>query len=155
MKPSKSERMLNALQKESFGYFLYEYNPDNGLVADSTRTGAPATTVATGFALSAFIVGVERGFMTRTDAVSRTLTTLRFFSMSRQDSEADATGYKGFYYHFLHMKTGLRTWNCELSTIDTALLLMGVLSAAQYYDQDSAREREIREGSEVLVGRGG
>lgn len=80
----------------------------------------PASIAATGFALAAYPVGVERGFISRAAAVERTLTTLRFFSNSPQGTECNATGYQGLYYHFLDMQTGRRAGQCELSTVDSA-----------------------------------
>ncbi|TAJ20507.1 MAG: hypothetical protein EPO60_05075, partial [Rugosibacter sp.] len=85
-----------------------------------------------------------RGFMSRTDAVERTLATLRFFWNSPQGPESDATGYQGFYYHFLDMQTGRRAWHCELSTIDSAFLFAGMLTAGRYFDADTVDENEIR-----------
>lgn len=99
---------LENLQRQSFDYFLHEANPDNGLIVDKTAPDWPASIAATGLALAAYPVGVERGFMSRGDAVSRTLTTLRFFRNSPQGPETDASGYRGFYYHFLDMQTGRR-----------------------------------------------
>jgi hypothetical protein len=141
---SFSDEKLEALQRLTFDYFLKETNPENGLVPDSTRQGAPCSITAAGFALSAYPVGVERGFIKRNDAVKRTLTTLRFFWNSSHGPEPDATGYKGFYYHFLDMKTGRRTWDCELSTIDSTFLIAGALTAGQYFNRDTEGEREIR-----------
>src|SRR5437867_6602182 len=139
-----SDRELEELQRLTFDYFLKEANPENGLVPDSTRQGAPCSIAPTGFALAAYPVGVERGFITRRDAIRRTLTTLRFFWNSPQGPEPDATGYKGFYYHFLDMKSGRRTWNCELSTIDSTFLIAGALMTAEYFKRDTDDEREIR-----------
>src|SRR5260221_7816307 len=99
---------LEILQRDSFSYFVHETNPANGLVLDKTAANWPASIAGTGFALAAYPVGVERGFMSRSSAVERTLATLRFFWNSPQGPEADATGYKGFYYHFLDMQTGRR-----------------------------------------------
>ena len=110
---------LERLQHDSFTYFLNEANPANGLVIDKTAPNWPASIAATGLALAAYPVGVERGFMSRAAAVERTLRTLRFFWSSAHGPEPDATGYKGFYYHFLDMQTGRRAWQCELSTVDT------------------------------------
>jgi hypothetical protein len=139
-----SNKRLERLQRLTFDYFLNEANPRNGLVPDSTRPGAPCSITATGFALAAYPVAVERGFITRDEAIERTLATLRFFWTSEQGTRPDATGYKGFYYHFLDMKTGRRAWNSELSTIDTTFLLAGALTAAEYFDRDAGQEREIR-----------
>ena len=127
--PQAADAELKMLQHESFSYFLHETNPDNGLVIDKTAADWPASIAATGFALAAYPVAVERGFMRRAAAVERTLTTLRFFWNSPQGPEPDATGYQGFYYHFLDMRTGRRAWQCELSTIDSAFLLAGALTA--------------------------
>jgi len=141
---------LEQLQFESFSYFLHETNPANGLVLDKTTENWPASIAATGLALAAYPVAVERGFMTRAEARERVLTTLRFFWNSKQGPEPDATGYKGFYYHFLDMQTGQRAWQCELSTIDTAFLLAGMLTASVYFDAECDEETEIRTLTEAL-----
>ncbi len=151
--PSFSDKKLATLQRLTFDYFLKETNPRNGLVLDSTRQGAPCSIAATGFALASYPVGVERGFLKRQQAIERTLTTLRFFFNSRQGTEPDATGYKGFYYHFLDMKTGRRVWNCELSTIDSTFLMAGALTAAEYFDRDTDDERELRELAHAIYAR--
>jgi hypothetical protein len=134
----------DALQRDAFAYFVHEVNPTNGLVADKTQEGAPASIAAVGLALASYQVGVERTFISREEAVERTLTTLRFFHDSPQGVDEDATGYKGFYYHFLDMKTGRRFGNCELSTVDSTFLLAGMLAAGAYFTNDSADEQEIR-----------
>ena len=156
MKPgqrSYSTRKLEELQRLTFDYFLKEANPQNGLVRDSTRQGAPCSIAPTGFALAAYPVGVERGFITRDKAIERTLATLRFFWNSRQGTGPDATGYKGFYYHFLDMKTGIRAWNGELSTIDSTYVLAGALTAANYFDRETEAEREIHTIADALYRR--
>jgi hypothetical protein len=122
-------------------------------VIDKTAADWPASIAATGFALAAYPVAVERGFMPRAAAVERTLTTLRFFWNSPQGPEPDATGYQGFYYHFLDMRTGRRAWQCELSTIDSAFLLAGALTAGVYFDADTADEHEIRTLADTLYRR--
>jgi len=145
--------VLNTLQRATFDYFLHETNPRNGLVADRTKRGAPASIAAVGLALTSYPVGVERGFVRRAEAVQRILATLRFFHRSPQGTAPDATGHKGFYYHFLDMRSGRRTWSCELSTIDSAFLIAGMLTAAAYFSADSAEEREIRERADELYRR--
>ena len=124
-----SDERLSTLQRQTFEYLRCETNPDNGLVADKTAAGSPASIAAVGLALAAYPIGVERGFIERAEARRQTLATLRFFWNSAQGQEPDATGYKGFYYHFLDMTTGQRVWNCELSTIDSTFLLAGMLTA--------------------------
>jgi hypothetical protein len=145
-----SEAALDKLQQDTFLYFLKESNPTNGMISDNTRTDAHASIAAIGFALTAYPIGVERGFITRDEAIERTLTTLRFFRNSEQSDDPNATGYKGFYYHFLHMDSGRRAWQSELSTIDSTFLLAGALAAGAYFDGDTAEEREIRQLAEEL-----
>jgi hypothetical protein len=151
---SKGHRaMVDLLQRQSFEYFVHEVNLSNGLIADKTKDGWPASIAAVGLALSAYPVAVERGFLHRAEAIARTLAALRFFWNSPQGPHPDATGYQGFYYHFLDMKTGRRAADCELSTVDTALLLAGVLAAAAYFQQDSEEEHEIRRLADSLYRR--
>jgi hypothetical protein len=147
------DELLDRLQRDAFAFFLEQANPVNGLVKDCTREGFPCSIAAVGFALAAYPVGVERGFLTRPEAVTRALAALRFFWNSPQGTEPDATGYRGFYYHFLDMNTGRRSWKCELSTIDTVLLLAGALVAALYLDREVAEEREVRELADALYRR--
>ena len=130
------EAFLEMLQKETFDYFWAEATPSLGLVKDRSTSGSPASIAAMGFGLSALIVGMEHGWITPQQGRSRILNTLRFLWTAPQSTAADATGYKGFFYHFLDMQTGRRAWNSELSTIDTALLLGGVLHAREYYRED-------------------
>ncbi len=144
---------LESLQRETFSYFLNETNPDNGLVLDKTVSDWPASIAATGLALAVYPVAVERGLITRAAATVRVLATLRFFWNSPQGSEADATGYHGFYYHFLDMQTGRRAWQCELSTVDTTILLAGALTAGVYFDADTSEEKEIRTLADALYRR--
>ena len=147
------DEMLGVLQGETFAYFLKEVNKETGLIADKTQPGSPASIASTGMGLSCYIAGIERGFMTRAEAVKRTLTVLKFLHKSHQGTEADATGYKGFYYHFLDMETGKRAWKCELSTIDTAILLAGILTARYYYTAENKSEIEIRKYADELYAR--
>ena len=145
--------MLRTIQRESFGYFVHEVNASNGLVADKTATDWPASIAAVGMALTAYPIGVERGLMAREHAVRRTLTTLRFFIASEQSESPTATGLRGFYYHFLDMQTGQRAWRSELSSIDTALLIAGVLAAAEYFQADTAEECELRALADAMYRR--
>jgi hypothetical protein len=147
------EDLVDDLERKTFRYFQDRVNPENGLVADSTRVNSTASIAVVGLALAAYPVGVERAYISRAEAVAKTLTTLRFFSDSRQGTQPTATGYKGFYYHFLDMKTGQRVWNCELSTIDTTFLLAGALTTAVYFDRDEADERAIRVLADALYRR--
>lgn len=144
---------LNELQRETFDYFLKEANPENGLVLDKTAADWPASIAATGLALACYPVGVERGLMARPDAIARTLSTLRFFWTCPQGPETDASGFRGFFYHFLDMQSGRRAARCELSTIDSTFLFAGALAAAAYFDGDGAEEREIRTLADAIYRR--
>lgn len=142
--PAYGDEDLHRLQKRTFGYFLHETDPSTGLVRDSTHVGSPASIAAVGLALACYTVAAERGFMERAEAAARTLATLRFFRNSPQGEDPDATGHRGFYYHFLHMSSGRRAWRCELSTVDTAYLIAGALAAAAYFGGADREEGEIR-----------
>lgn len=151
--PSMDEPMLDQLQRAAFGYFLQTMNPANGLIADTSREQSPSSIAVVGFALSAYPVAVERGWMTRADALHRSLSVLRFFHDSDQSGSPEATGFKGFYYHFLDMHTGARVWRSELSMIDTALLIAGMLTAGRYFMANSAGEIELRQLVDTLYRR--
>jgi hypothetical protein len=140
----EQDKFLRTLQEDSFTYFVHKTNPANGLVLDKSSEGWPASIAATGLALALYPGGVERGFMSREEAIHRTLTTLRFFDQAPHGPEPDATGYKGFYYHFLDMETGRRAWKSELSSVDTAFLLAGMMAANIYYREETEQENEIR-----------
>lgn len=140
-----NQEFLNDLQERTFKFFWETANPDTGLVPDRWPSPSPSSVAALGFGLTAYCVGVERRFVTRDEAIDRVRTTLRFLSQAPQSDKPDATGYRGFFYHFLDMQTGKRQWNCELSSIDTAILLAGALSCREYFDRDEPREQEIRD----------
>ncbi len=147
------DAMLDDLQRKAFLYFERHTDPRTGLVLDSTQPGQPASIAAVGFALSCYPVAVERGWMLYHDALVLTLAALRFFDDADQSGAKDGVGYKGFFYHFLKPDTGTRAWKSELSTIDTALLLAGVLHAAQYFAHDTVEEREVRERAQSIYAR--
>lgn len=153
MTEAYSEAQLRKLQRDTFGYFIAEANPVNGLVRDTTRPGSHCSIAAVGLGLAAYTVGAENNYVSHADAVARVLATLRFFRDSPQGTEPDATGYKGFYYHFLYMDTGRRAWLSELSTIDSTFLIAGMLACGAYFDLDTPEEREIRDLVEELYAR--
>ncbi|MDQ5857088.1 MAG: hypothetical protein M3542_02255 [Acidobacteriota bacterium] len=141
---------LADLQRDTLGYFLHEANPGNGLVRDNTRYGAPASIAAVGLGLACYAVAAERGFLTREEAAERVLVTLKFFAESPQGPGPDAVGYRGFFYHFLDLRTGRRAHACEISTMDTALLIAGALTAAAYFDRGIKEEEAIRSLADSL-----
>ena len=145
---------LDTLERRTFDWFWETTNPGNGLTPDRTPDAPFASIAAVGFALTAYPIGAERGYITRTQAAERTLATLRFFWQAPQGPDSTAvTGRWGFFYHFLDMNTGARHATTELSTIDTALLLAGVLFAQQYFDGTSGVEPQIRAVADSLYRR--
>jgi len=147
------QEMLEHLKCKTFDYFRHEWNPANGLIADKNQPGSPASIAVLGMGLTIYTLASETGLFTRAEAVERTLLALRFLQSSAQGPEVDATGYKGFYYHFLDIETGKRAWQSELSTIDTAILMAGVLSARAYFTDENDQERQIREIADFLYRR--
>ena len=144
--PLRGEALVDDLQRRTFQWFWDTTNAQNGLVPDRWPTESFSSIAAVGFGLTAYGVGAERGWVSRGDAAQRVLTTLRFF-------ENGVEGNKGFFYHFVDMKTGKRFKTVELSTIDTTLFLAGALFCQSYFDRDDAAEREIRDTVERLYRR--
>lgn len=153
MLPVKERSFLDTLQRRSFYYFLGETSSQTGLVKDRSTNDSPASIAAAGFAVCTWAVGAENKWITREDAAMRTLQLLRFLVSSEQGTDPLATGYMGFYYHFLKMDNGQREWNCELSSVDTAWLLAGIIFARQYYDRGNSTESEIRALAGRVLGR--
>jgi len=151
-KISESENaFLDTVQHSTFDYFIHEINPQKVLIKDRSTETSPATIAAMGFAIPVWAIGAERNWISREKAAELTLIMLRFLIESKQSPDPVSTGYKGFYYHFLDMQEGLRFWNSELSTIDTAWLLAGIRFAVQYYNQDQKSEKTIRELGDALT----
>lgn len=148
-----NDPLVRALQGHALRYFLDEVGAESGLVADSTMPDAPCSIAAVGMALAAYAIAAERAVVSRDEAARRAGRLLRFFDSSEQGTGPDATGHRGFYYHFLDIDDGRRVWECELSTIDTALFLAGALAAAAYFDGDSADEARIRRLADALYRR--
>ncbi|MEK4032063.1 glucoamylase family protein [Methylocystis sp. IM3] len=153
MPEETDESLLERIAHGAFGYFVEQYNAATGLIADSSDPGDPCSIAAVGFALSCYPIGVERGWMPRAEAIARTLAALRFFANSEQSHHPDATGYKGFYRHFIDIQTGKPAWRSEVSLIDTTLLLAGMLVASVYFDGADAQEAEIRATVDALYRR--
>lgn len=146
--------LFDELQERTFRYFWDNADATTGLVPDRFPTPSFSSIAAVGFALTAYPVGVERGYVTREDARDRVLKTLRFFRDAPQGSEAAGmAGHNGFFYRYLDMKTGHRVGDIELSTVDTALLLAGMLFCQSYFDRSDAAEADIRRLAEEIYGR--
>lgn len=133
------EALIDTIQERAFEYFWHEVNPENGLIRDRSTPWSPSSIAAVGFGLSAIPIGVERGWISREEGYERTVTTLRSFL------EGGVEGRNGFFYHFVDMRTGRREWESELSSIDTALLVAGALTAGEYF-----RGTEVAELAEQL-----
>ena len=151
---ARVQAFVDSLQARTFAYFWETTNPRNGLAPDRWPNPPFASIAAVGFALTAYPIGVERRWVTRADAAERTLTTLRFmWGLPQGTDSVGLAGDRGFFYHFLDMETGVRYRNTELSTIDTGLLLAGVLVVQQYFDGADAREIAIRAYADSLYRR--
>lgn len=139
-----SDREWGLLQFTTILYYLHETNPDNGLVRDKTDPAAPVSIATVGLALAAIPVMVHRGVLTREFAAKIAKKRLKYLAHCPQGPEPDASGHKGFFYHFLDIETGRRVWQCELSTVDSAFLFAGALTVATFFDHDNAVEAEVR-----------
>ncbi len=144
---------LPRLQRTTLHYLMHETNPDNGLVRDKTDPAAPCSIAVVGMALASLPVMTECGVLFRPFAAKIARHRLRFLYDLPQGPEPNASGYKGLFYHFLDIETGRRVWQCELSTIDSAILFAGMLTASTYFDHDTADEAEIRRLADELYRR--
>ncbi len=148
----RKEALLDDVERRSFHYFWDLADPHTLLVPDRAPTPSFSSIAAVGFGLTAYGIGAERGYVTRAEAAARTLATLRSLLAMKQGSEPHGvSGYHGFFYHFLDMRTAERFQTVELSTIDTALLVAGALFAQSYFDR--AEEKPIRDAAEQLYER--
>jgi hypothetical protein len=149
---SSDKKTVDELERRTFDYFRDSSSVANGLAADHwPKDGSGdyfASIAATGFALTAYGIGVERGWMPRAEAVKRTLATLRFFHDAPQSDAIDAAGNHGFFYHFLDVESGRRFGSkasIELSSLDTSELMAGVLFSMSYFDRKTKDEALIRQ----------
>ena len=151
---ASDEQFLEYVQQTSFDYFWYGANPNNGLVPDRSSPGSACSIAAVGFGLTGIGIGIDHGWISRTQGVMRVLTTLNTFLQGPQGpGSSGIIGYKGWFYHFLDMNTALRAGSPELSSIDTALLLGGVLYAKQYFDGTNGAETSIRTTADSIFNR--
>ena len=148
------EEFLELVQATAFDYFWNESNPVNGLVKDRSTTNSFSSIAATGFGLSAVGIGIDHGWISREEGAARVLATQRMFWNGLEgDASADQIGSHGWFYHFLKMDSATRFGNVELSSIDTALLIAGMLDAREYFDGAGANEVKIRELAELIYAR--
>jgi hypothetical protein len=130
------EALLDEMQRACSLFFWEQASPVTGLVKDrSLASGSDsrdvASIAATGFGLTALCIASQRGYLEKIQVRDRALTTLRFLAQQMET-------HHGFYYHFVNFRTGERAWKCELSSIDTSLLLCGVLTSRAFF-----RDEEI------------
>jgi hypothetical protein len=127
---SDDQKFLDDLESRGIQYFIDEADPITGLMPDRAKATGGATEFASiasvGFGLTALCVGDHRGWVPPQEAYDHCLRVLRFL-------KDHGPGEHGFFYHFLNMHTGQRAWNCEVSDIDTALLMAGVLTVRQHF----------------------
>lgn len=151
------EKLLDDVERTHFNYFVNNQNPKTGLILDRSSQTSPCSIAAVGFALTAYPVAVQRGWVTRQDAAAWTLKVLKTLLAVPQGAKRSGTsGYHGFFYHMLDPDTGERAtspkyWNSELSSIDTALLMYGVMFARDYYINNEDQEPKIRSIAQTLL----
>src|SRR5690349_19045007 len=128
---AEDDQILEDLERANYLYFWEQGNPKTGLVRDrftvkGTDRGSVASIAATGFGLTALCIGSQRGYVSKLDARSRALATLRFLWKGLPN-------HRGFFYHFADPNTGERQWESEVSSVDTAILLCGILTCREYF----------------------
>ena len=156
--PLTDDQLLDSLQYYGFLFFWQEANPSNGLIKDRSTPTSPASIASVGFGLTAIGIAIDHGWITREAGRDRTLTTLRtFWEMPQGSSTSGTIGYKGWFYHFLDMNSATRqytgSWQSELSSIDTGLLLAGILYAREYYTGADSIEASIRSLADSITAR--
>ena len=127
------DQLLEEIEKANFQYFWEQAGPQTGLIKDRCNVRAKDTTMvasiaATGFGLTALCIGEKRGFVSFAEARERAFVTLRFLAKKMPT-------HRGFFYHFADINTGERTWDSEVSSVDTAILLCGVLTCQQHFQE--------------------
>jgi len=129
------DRLLEEIESLNFKYFWEQTSPATGLTKDrcnvlTNDNGVVASIAATGFGLTALCIGEKRGYVSMRDARERALVTLRFLWKKMPT-------HRGFFYHFADLNTGGRVWDSEVSSVDTAILLCGVLTCREYFEPHS------------------
>jgi hypothetical protein len=149
------DAFLDYVERQTCHYFWEEANPTNGLIRDRSTDDSPCSIAAVGFGLSAINIGIERGWIDHTRGAERVLRTLQTLRDLPQGPEpAGRAGYHGWFYHFLDLNTGLRAGKSELSSMDTALLMMGVVDAGEFFaNPTNHTEASIRQLSAALLDR--
>jgi hypothetical protein len=131
----EDDQFLDELEKQAFQFFWEQASPQSGLVRDRSKvTGSEnsvvASIAATGFGLTALCIADRRGYISRTDARERVLAALHFLWKKMPT-------HRGFFYHFADINTGERVWDSEVSSVDTAILLCGILTCRRHFEEHS------------------
>lgn len=151
---AQQQEFAEDLTRRTFQFFWDTTDPQTCLAPDRWPSQPFSSIAAVGYAITAYGVGAERNYVTRDQAAERTRQCLKFFLDLPQGPQAQGVGgHKGFFYHFLDMKTGHRFRDVELSSVDSTLFFGGVLFAQSYFDRDTATERDIRDLAEKLYRR--
>ena len=142
----EDDKFLDDLERANFLFFWEQANPETGLIKDrcnvrATDTSVAASVASTGFGLTAICIAEKRGFISHQDARLRVIATLAFLWKKLPT-------HRGFFFHFANMNTGERIWDSEVSSIDTAILLCGILTCRQHF-----RDRDIVQLSHVIFDR--
>lgn len=143
------------LKRRTFDYFWKTAHPSNFQIPDRYPTLTFSSIAATGFGLTSYVAGIENKYITREQGAERVLSTLKvLWQLPQNDQRENVSGYKGFFYHFLTLDKAVRFKQVELSSIDTGLLMAGILTCMAYFDQqNNAVEGEIRQLTENLYQR--
>src|SRR6201996_2696740 len=128
---AEDDQFLEELEKANFLFFLEQADPETGLVKDrcnarTTDTGVVASIASSGFGLTALCIGHQRGYISQGDVHERVIRALTFLRDKMPT-------HRGFFYHFAHIKTGERIWESEVSSIDTSILLCGILTCREHF----------------------
>ena len=142
----EEEQFLDDLERSNFLFFWEQANPQTGLIKDRCNvriadTSVAASIASTGFGLTAICIAEKRGFISHEEARLRVITTLSFLWKK-------VPTHRGFFFHFANMNTGERIWDSEVSSIDTSILLCGILTCRQHF-----RDRDIIELSHAIFDR--
>jgi hypothetical protein len=144
----------NELKHRTFNFFWELAHPENYQIPDRYPTLTFSSIAATGFGLSAYLAGIENGYISRQEGADRVLSTLQYlWNLPQGEAQTEVSGYKGFYYHFLNLDDATRYKQVELSSIDTGLLMAGVLSVMSYFDEENATEKKIKSLADSLYQR--
>jgi len=136
------EQLLDEIQRATFQFFWDEASHKTGQVKDRALANGNdsrmmSSIAATGFGLTSLCIGDQRGYGKSPEILERVRKTLRFLAN-------DLPNERGFFFHFVHMETGQRWEKCELSSIDSSLLLCGVLTARQYFADQEIKDLATR-----------